>query len=102
MTLRGSQYRSASDAISPNRGETLLLPGSSAPCNSRSLDLIQYLVEDDRVMRGPVRIEGIPRDRPRGGPSETPIQVLCRVSPLRVECQEAIPGAPRRILDGLH
>src|SRR2546425_2905009 len=31
-----------------------------------------------------------------------PIQVLRHVSPLRVQCQEAEPGAPRRVLNGLH
>src|SRR4030088_1585313 len=53
-------------------------------------------------MRGSVRIEGIPWDRPRGDPSDLPIQVLRRVSPLRVQRQEAKPGAPRRLLNGLH
>src|SRR5947208_13203548 len=53
-------------------------------------------------MRGSVRIEGIPRDRPRGGPPETLIQALRRVSPLRVQCQEAKAGAPRRVLNGSH
>src|SRR2546428_3639457 len=53
-------------------------------------------------MRGSVRIEGIPRDRPRGGPSDMPIQVLRRISPLRVQCQEAEPCAPRRVLNGAH
>jgi len=53
-------------------------------------------------MRGSVRIEGIPRNRPRGGPSTIPIQALRRISPLRVQCQETEPGAPRRVLDGLH
>src|SRR2546428_4131264 len=31
-----------------------------------------------------------------------PIQVLRHVSPLRVQCQEAEPCAPRRVLNGLH
>src|SRR5881397_1304404 len=53
-------------------------------------------------MRGSVRIEGIPWNRPRGGPSDILIQVLRRVSPLRVQRQEAKPGAPRRVLNGLH
>src|SRR5437867_11449895 len=53
-------------------------------------------------MRGPVRIEGISWDRPRVGPSDVPIQALRRVPPLRVECQEAEAGAPRRLLNGLH
>src|SRR6266581_8090287 len=64
--------------------------------------LLQVLVEDDRIMRGSVRIEGIPRDRPRGCPSTIPIQAPRRISPLRVQCQETEPGAPRRVLDGLH
>src|SRR5438309_7899215 len=53
-------------------------------------------------MRGSVRIEGIPWDRPRGGPADLPIQLLRRVSPLRVQREEAKPGAPRRLLNGLH
>src|SRR5438309_11904886 len=53
-------------------------------------------------MRGSVRIEGIPWDRPRGGPADLPIQLLRRASPLRVQREEAKPGAPRRLLNGLH
>src|SRR5438034_4723263 len=64
--------------------------------------LLQVLVEDNRIMRGSARIEGIPRNRPRGGPSTIPIQALRRISPLRVQCQETEPGSPRRVLDGLH
>src|SRR5438445_5978899 len=63
---------------------------------------LQFLVEDDRVMRGSVRIEGISWDRPRGGPTEMPIQVFRGASPLRVQRQEAEPRAPRRVLDGQH
>ena len=51
---------------------------------------------------GSVRIEGKPWDRPRVGPSELTIQVLCRATPFCVECQETEPGATRRVLNGLH
>src|SRR5438876_1202046 len=64
---------------------------------------VQVLVEDHRVMQGSsVRIEGIPGGRPRADPSDSPVQVRRRLPPLRVQCQEAEPGAPRRVFDGAH
>lgn len=64
---------------------------------------MQFLVENHRVVWGDsVRIEGIPGDRPHGDPTGAPIQVLRRLAPFRVECQQAETGAPSRVLDGSH
>jgi hypothetical protein len=53
-------------------------------------------------MRSSVRIESIPGDCSRRGPSDLPVQVLCRVSPLCIQGEEAKAGGPRRVLNGLH
>src|SRR5258708_27965281 len=62
----------------------------------------QVLVQDDGVMPASVRVQGKPWDRPGVGPSDLPVQLLRRGSPLRVQCQEAEPGAARRTLNGVH
>src|SRR5882672_6549717 len=54
-------------------------------------------------MRGPsVRIEGIPRDYPRGGPSVAAVQAIRCTSLLRVQREEPIARAPRLVLNRLH
>src|SRR5258708_37472166 len=62
----------------------------------------QFLVQDDGVMPGSVRIQRIPWDRPHVGPPDLPIQLLRRGSPLCVQCQQAESGVARRVLNGFH
>jgi len=46
--------------------------------------------------------EGIPRDRSRDGSIRSSDTSAPPCLPLRVQCQEAKPGAPRRVLNGSH
>src|SRR2546428_3519608 len=71
-----SSFRTSPTRASLNAIQTSTLPQSPGDSRLPLAGLSQLLVEDDRVMRGSVRIEGISWDRPRGGPSHLPIQVL--------------------------
>src|SRR5258708_17463454 len=62
----------------------------------------QFLVQDDGVMPGSVRIQRIPWDRPHVGPPDLPIQLLRRGSPLCVQRQKAESGVAGRILNCFH
>src|SRR5207247_4540343 len=72
LTLRYACLRRGRLNTTPIRVPDTILDGAF-------VRLLQVLIEDNRIMRGSVRIEGIRRNRPRGGPSTLPIQALRRI-----------------------